>query len=71
MNCDQHYVVVATKPGTPGAYASCVFEPEHLPDWTIDRLLEGATLQRVTCNQGYAMMKEYIAWCDDIQRSEG
>lgn len=63
--CDQHYVVVATKPASfPGAYASCVMEPEYLPEWAFERLAEGATLQRVTCNESYAMLKAYMAWSD-------
>lgn len=65
MNCDQHYVVVATKPGAPGAYASCVDEPDWLVDWVVERLHEGATIQRVTCNRGHAMLQTYIAWCDE------
>jgi hypothetical protein len=63
-HCDQHYVVVALKPGTQGAHASCVDEPEWLADWAVERLLDGDTLQRVTCNRGHAMLMEYVAWCD-------
>ena len=64
--CDEHYVVVATKPREfPGAYASCVDEPEHLADWAVEHLLEGATLLRVTCNHGHELMQRYLAWCDE------
>lgn len=60
--CDHHFVVVATKPREfPGAYASCVDEPEFLADWAVKRLLEGATLQRVACDRGHEMLLEYLA----------
>lgn len=68
-DCDQHFVVVATKPSEfPGAYASCVDDPEFLSDWSIERLLEGATLRRVTCNHGHELLTKYMAWCDEEDR---
>ena len=65
-----HHVVVALKPGTKGAYASCVDEPEWLADWAVERLLEGATLQRVHCDRGHDLMKEYQAWCDEEDKKK-
>jgi hypothetical protein len=67
--CDQHFVIVATKPREfPGAYASCIDEAQWLSNWSVERLQEGATLQRVTCNHGHELMKQYVAWCDEEDR---
>jgi hypothetical protein len=72
MNCDEHFVVVATKPDQfPGAYASCVAEWEHLTDWAADHLLDGATLRMVTCNEGHALMVQYVEWCDAAEERSG
>lgn len=69
--CDKHYVVVATRPKDfPGAYASCVDDPEFLADWAVENLLYGATLQRVTCNQGHEMLKQYMAWCEEEEKKD-
>lgn len=68
MNCDQHYVVVATKPGIPGAYASCVDEPKWLADWSVEHLLTGAVLQRVSCNRGHVMLLEFMKWSDEEEK---
>lgn len=59
-----HHVVVATKPGEPGAYASCVDEPEWLATWAVERLLEGGILERVHCDRAHSMLLEYQAWCE-------
>lgn len=64
--CDQHFVIVATKPREfPGAYASCVDEPEHLADWAVEHLLTGAVLERVSCNRAHAMQMEFKKWCEE------
>lgn len=69
MNCDQHYVWAAITPGEPGAHATCVDEQEWREEWAAEEMAKGSTLQRVTCNQGAAMLKEYVEWCEAMNNS--
>jgi hypothetical protein len=64
MNCDKHYTIVASKPGVPGAYASCTDDPTFLGEWAVIELLRGSILKKVTCNQAAALRQEYLDWCD-------
>ena len=61
-----HHVIVACLPETQGAYASCVEDPRYFGDWAIERLKEGALLQRVPCDKAHAMRLEYMEWCAHV-----
>lgn len=64
-----HHVYVSTHPDEPGANASCIDEAGyeiHLIEWMAEQVLAGYKIQRVTCDEAHAMLKQHAAWIDQI-----
>lgn len=64
--CDKHYTLVAFKPNTPGAHASCVPEWEYAEEFVRRELEAGSVVRRVTCNQAHRLLTVYLDHCDKL-----
>lgn len=62
--CTDHFNIVAMKVGIPGAYASCVDEPQFSDDFIRRELKTGAMLMRVSCDESHRLLGMYLKWCD-------
>jgi len=66
----EHFVWAASTPGEPGAHALCVDEEPHRGVFAEEEMASGSTLQRVSCDRGQALMKEYFDWCERQDAAE-